>query len=281
MFVLKPSVSVGCIKALGFQNGSYRYAIDPNFPRSLQEIKETGIEQVELDVFGMYYPETFEAWVEKAADMTANVGLRVNSVHFPFGQPWTDLASPWESDRTEIVKWLAKIFQKLERFAPTAYVFHPGGAYATEENRGEAMVRLCKSADELSEATNARVCVENMVGGTLLNTVDKVLEFTEKALKASVVLDVNHLLHDKPEDAILRIGNRIQALHVSDYDFVYERHVMPGDGKIEWMKVLGALETIGYKNAFNYEIRMNGYTYKDIKNNYDEMFARYNATRRG
>ena len=279
MFILKPSVSVGCIKALGFQNGSYRYMQDPDFSHSLQEIKETGIEQIELDVCGMLYPEIFEEYVEKTADTVANAGLRINSVHFPFGQPWTDLASPWESDRTEIVKWLAKIFQKYEQYKPAAYVFHPGGAYATEENRSEAMKRLCTSADELAEETSAHVCVENMVAGALLNTVDKVLEFTELASKASVVLDVNHLLHDKPEDAILRIGNRIQALHISDYDFVCERHEMPGKGKIDWMKVLGALETIGYKNVFNYEVRMTGYTYKDIKDNYDALFARYNALR--
>ena len=49
---------------------------------------------------------------------------------------------------------------------------------------------------------------------------------------------------------------------------------MPGEGKIDWGKVVNAFNTIGYKGQINYEISMKkyGYTYQDVTNNYMKIF---------
>ena len=111
--------------------------------------------------------------------------------------------------------------------------------------------------------------------------MEKIKEFADKSKNAYVIVDVNHFLNDKPEDAILALGDRIKALHISDYDFVYERHMIPGDGLNDWNKIIGALEKIGYKGAFNYEVNMGryGYTYKQLIENYEKLFEEYNISK--
>ena len=45
------------------------------------------------------------------------------------------------------------------------------------------------------------------------------------------------------------------SLHVSDYDFVDERHDLPGHGVNHWNEILDLLQEAGYKGPILYEIR--------------------------
>lgn len=278
MFQLPLSVSISCVEGLGLKDGKYRYRVPLDFEESLSKIKSVGIDAVELCVCGFWNGESFEEFAKPSAEKVIKAGLRLNSVHFPFGLPWVDLTSPWERDRLAIIDWCKKMFPTLDPFQPKAYVFHPGGDHVNKENYATETAKLYDTVTRIAEGTSACVCVENMVRGELMDTVDKVLEFAQGAPTAGVTLDVNHLLQDKPEDAIERLGKRIRALHISDYDFINERHMLPKEGKIDWMKVLSALEKVGVDCAFNYELNMKkyGYTYEQIKENYDSLFEEYN-----
>ena len=48
------------------------------------------------------------------------------------------------------------------------------------------------------------------------------------------------------------------------------------------MKVIGAFEKIGYNGSFTYEVSMGkfGYTLKDLKENYDMLFEKYNELKK-
>ena len=89
---------------------------------------------------------------------------------------------------------------------------------------------------------------------------------------------MNHFLLDKTADAILALGKWVSAIHVSDYDGVYEKHWMPKEGSNNWIKIIGNLEKIGYNGAFTYEVDSvkYGYTYADIRKNYESLFEEYN-----
>ena len=45
------------------------------------------------------------------------------------------------------------------------------------------------------------------------------------------------------------------SLHISDYDYVDERHDLPGNGVNDWQKLLPMLRDGGYKGPALYEIR--------------------------
>ena len=281
MFKPEWSASVGYVIGKGLKDGEYLYALDPAVKKDLGELKAAGINSVELDVFGMHYAWAFEKLLKSSLREVTKAGVTLNSVHYPFGVTWMDLASPWEADRLEIVKWIGKQIRTVDEFRPRAHVFHPGGDGIKACDADEYMTKLCDSVNRLADLTDAYVCIEIMVGGELFNTVDKAEKLLERVPKANIVLDVNHLLHDKPEEAVLRLGDRIKTLHISDYDFVYERHLMPLEGKINWNAVISALEKTGYDGRFNYELDMKkyGYNYKQISEKYEKLFSDYNKSR--
>lgn len=278
MYQLDCSVSVHPTVAKGLHDGRYHYALNPNFRKNMEELKEAGIDKVELELGGSIYADVTEEITAQSAEILRETGLQCNSVHLPFGLDWIDFASPWEADRQEILKWTNKIIKMFEKDGTEIFVCHPGGKLSPDDpelgNR-----QLEKSASEIVELSQKTVCFENMVQGSHLRTLADLVEFAKNSPNANIVLDVNHLLHDTQEDVILTLKDRIKHLHISDYDFVYERHQMPGDGKIDWMKVIGALEKVGYQNSFTYEVALQkyGYTYKDVKANYDRLFDQYNS----
>ena len=87
-------------------------------------------------------------------------------------------------------------------------------------------------------------------------------------------MDVNHLLWDNAEDAVLDFGDRIYTLHISDYDKVDERHWLPGKGVIDWKKLIQNLQKIGYQGVFNYESEG---TSKEVKENFISLFKLANS----
>ncbi len=279
MFKPQVGVSISAIKLLGFIDGEYRICVRPEFYDNLLIAKECGFDYVEVGISGPYFASLLSTEIlDEIVDKILKSGIKV-TLHMPFGKPWNDLATQWDNDRLEIVKFYGKIMDKFKPCKPLAFVFHPGGQEYNENNKEKVLSNFYTSVEELTKLTDAKICIENMVRSNICETVDQMLALLENAPSAYCVLDVNHLLHDKTDDAILRIGKKLKHLHISDYDFIDERHMMPGDGKIDWMKVLACLDEIGYDGIFNYEIsaKKYGYTIKDIKDNYERLFEQYNA----
>ncbi len=281
MYDLKIGTGVNAVKLLGFKDGDYRICVYPDLLEQLKEIKALGFDTAEVSISGPFSPPALESILDETVDAIKKSEMKV-SFHMPFGSCWIDLACPYDTDRPEICKWIAKLFKRLEPCKPFAYVFHPGGEDAVGSFKDKALTNLCLSAEELANSTDAMVCVENMVRSKVIETVDQMLWFLDKAPSVNCVLDTNHLLHDKPEDAILRIGDRIKHLHISDYDFINERHMLPGNGQIDWMAVIGALEKIGYNGVFNYEVSLAryGHTLQDLIDTKKALFDKYNSLKK-
>ena len=277
MYNLRVGVSLGSIAAKGFRDGRYRYEVKQSFEKNLILAKELGFDTVDVDVCTTYNPFELDQMLDEICGKIKNSGVSVNAFHMPFGVPWMDLTCPWEEDRVEMVKWMISAIEKMNSVNPFAYVFHPGTTKVSDAAREKTFDGLCRTANELAAKTDKVICIENMVSGNVLSKVDHLEELMATTKNVSVVLDVNHLLSDKPEDAILRLGKNIKTLHISDYDFVCERHDLPGRGKIEWNKVIGALDKTGYNGVFNYEVNFSGYTLADVKENYKQLFEKYNS----
>ena len=204
--MFKPSlgVSVNAIKLLGFIDGEYRVCVHPEFYDSLISAKQCGIEYAEVSLSGPYCASLFtDELLDEIVEKVIKSGMKI-TVHMPFGKPWNDLATQWDTDRGEIVKFCGKLMNKLKPCSPEVFVFHPGGQELNDSNSEKVFDNLFKSAEELTTLTDAKVCIENMVRSKVIETVDQMLVLLENAPSVNCVLDVNHLLHDKTDDAILR-----------------------------------------------------------------------------
>lgn len=274
MYKLPVGKSIAPVLPLGFKDGSYRYSVKPDLADELSKLEKLGFYSVDVDCLRLFVPSDLAIYNE-AYEKIQGSSLRLNAIHMPITNEWADLACQYEEDRKEIVKLFVKLIKELNRYNPSAYVFHPGGFGVDQNNYKEYTERLIRSVNVLTEETDKKICIENMAGKYFLDTSEQMLDFLSRCKNAYTCVDVNHFYYEKPEDAILKYGNRIGTLHISDYDFIKERHLLPKLGQINWNKVIGALEKVGYQGVFNYELTER-FSPEEIKQNYIELFDEYN-----
>jgi sugar phosphate isomerase/epimerase len=163
-----------------------------------------------------------------------------------------------------------------DRYNPSHYVFHSKTGREEEGLWDLRKPALVRSFQEMVNATRNNICMENMVG-SFPNTVAGMIEILEQVDGGKCCIDTNHFLLDKTSEAILALGKWLKTIHVSDYDGVYEKHWMPKQGVNNWMKIINALQTVGYNGAFVYEVEVQkyGYSFKEIRENYEKLFEEY------
>ena len=253
-----------------------------DFERDLETLKSLGFDCVDLDLCSIYNRDMIvqsHDLIPKAFEIIKNSGLQLNGVHLPFGRH-RDYSEVDGDYRAQLLEHTRQMLQITDGYNPYCYVVHGSAEPIPTEERADKLHALVESLSALSEFTDRYICVENLPRTCLLNTAQEHISVIDAVNKPNVkaCCDVNHFLHEPAEDALLRLGDRVKTLHISDHDYIDERHVLPKDGKINWMKLIGGLEAIGYQGVFNYEIirELNQYvfyTFADIKRTYEELFA--------
>lgn len=276
MYKLKVGASINY-----FENNSEQTCpIRQGFFDAVNEMQDLGFETVDISLMGAFRHDTFVGYEEKVVkglEAIKNSSLEFNGVHLPCGT-LLSLSTLDDDYRKEFIKKLKPVIRVIEEYSPKCFLIHSSGEPIENKDRDAQINQLVKSYLELTDFCKVDFCIENLPRTCLLNTADEVVEVSNMVGGMNICLDVNHFLKEKTEDAILKIGNRIKTTHISDHDYVDERHDLPGKRSIDFMKVLNALEKVGYEGSFTYEVSCGkyGYTLKDLKDNYDMLFENYN-----
>ena len=69
---------------------------------------------------------------------------------------------------------------------------------------------------------------------------------------------MNHSLRQKNPDCIRALAGRIATLHLSDYDMIDERHLLPFLGRNDWHEIMLALEETDYDGYLMFEVSAKG-----------------------
>lgn len=185
------------------------------------------------------------------------LGMIVHSVHLPYGRQ-IDPSSLDPTMRRKTVAYQADILRAVADWRPKVAVLHPSSE-PIEPGEREARLEVCRdSLAQIAEAAHGAgilLCVECLPRTCLGNSSDEILRLQSGIDHLGVCCDVNHLFKEAPENFIERVGDRIQAVHISDNDGVDERHWVPGKGVIDWQAVLRALARIGYPGPCMFEAR--------------------------
>lgn len=248
----------------------------PDFRKDLDSAKQAEISTIELGIDGAWLKSTALDHAKYAFKQVKKAGLRASSVHMPFATSHINLSAVDEEERMGTIKYVKELFKIINKFDVDTVVFHPGGN--SKDDPQKCMQSLINSVKELKNETDAKICIENMVRSTFFERADQVKNFLDAVDGGYTCVDVNHFLHDNPEDAILLYGNKIGAVHISDNHRDDEEHRMPGEGLINWDKVVNAFNKVNYKGQINYELSMSkfGYSYQDITDNYQKIFKNIN-----
>lgn len=226
----------------------------------LSHLVESGISVMEMDMQNRWdrWPvcDLKDAW-KHVGNHAKGIGLVIWSLHIPYGTD-NDLSSLQEHHRKAIVhRHAALIAAAAETLGIRKAVVHPSFEPVPENEREERIKRVRESLSYLCEQAapyGVQVAVEDLPRTCLGNTTAEMRRIVDGIDQLGICCDTNHLLMDKTEDFIRDLGHRIVTVHLSDYDFVNERHWLPGKGLNDWRGILSALEKAGYSGPAMFEI---------------------------
>ncbi len=225
----------------------------------------------------------------KLKEWTDKYGVKIWSFHLPF-YPFSEIDISSEALADYSVAYLSDIILKAGKIGIDKFIIHASGEPIEEQDRHNRMERAKKSLTKLCEvakSVGATICVEDLPRSCLGRSSDDILELISANEDLRVCFDTNHLLGEDNCDFVRKIGNKIASLHVSDYDFINERHWLPGEGKNDWQGILKALKDVGYNGIWLYEINMAApktiirprrLTVADFQRNAKEVFENKNIT---
>ena len=207
-------------------------------------------------------------------------GVTLWSYHLPFQT--TDLSTQDRAWRLCCTEYMSELIKQGSDIGIHKFVAHPSSGDFPPEERVEKILCAKESLNELAEVASrfeSEICVEVLPRQCLGNCSTELLDLISVNDKLRVCFDTNHLLREDALDFINKIGNKITTLHVSDYDFVDERHWLPGEGQIQWHRLYHALLESGYTGVWMYELgfaradRERALTCENIAQNAHEIFT--------
>lgn len=211
-----------------------------------------------------------------AVRWAAEVGLRLHSVHLPYGWQW-DVSQPDDAAREHAIVRHMQLLDEAAAWRPTAAVLHPSYEPIPDDDRKQRLAHCRDSLARLSRHAHGlgiQLCVECLPRTCLGNTGEEILYLVHGAPGLGVCCDVNHLFHETPQQFIRQVGEHIATVHISDNDGVDERHWLPGRGVIDWQAVIIALAETGYNGPFMFEARGKG----DVLVTPDDVMAWWRQT---
>lgn len=187
--------------------------------------------------------------------------VKLWSLHLPFRPTESVNLAAYENEiRESTVAYYTEIIKKAAKVGIKIFVVHPNSTEPIEEGdeRAKRISFVKECLNELCENAakeGAVIAVENLPRSCIARNSDELLDLLSVNDKLRVCYDTNHLMGQEATEFIKAVGDKIVTLHVSDYDFMNERHWLPGEGKNDWQKILKSLIDVGYKGVWLYEIR--------------------------
>ncbi len=219
----------------------------------------------------------------RARRLADKYGIALHAMHLPFG-PFTELDPSVPALAEQTIAYFSGLMAQGAAIGVPLFVLHPSGEPIKEE-RDLRMATAKKSLARLADiaATHgAVIAVENLPRTCLGRNSAEITELISAHDALRVCFDVNHLLGEPTADFARNLGSKIITTHISDYDFVNERHWLPGEGKVDWQELIAVLQDIGYRGPWLYELsltcpktilRDRDICHADLMRNARELFA--------
>lgn len=226
----------------------------------MQTAKDAGIDALEFSFSYDKYMNLLDVPRNAAAlgETAREVGIELWSLHLPFSRK-LDISNQDKELRAITLYTNKTLIRAAAEAGVKTMVLHPSSEPITDDVRPD---RLALSRDgimilgELCDKLGLTLAVENLPRTCLCNRSAEMVDLLT-GTGAKVCFDTNHSLSEDNLDylrGILAGGLEIATLHISDYDFVDERHRLPGDGINNWKALLAILAEANYTGPLMYEV---------------------------
>ena len=225
-----------------------------------KSMPDSGVKYLEVTMNTFWRNYTEEECYTRARNnkkvIEATPGLEVWSVHLPFSGT-LDISVLDDKTRAENVAIQTQMIRLAGEFKPKKLVLHPSSEPITENDRA-ARIKCAKESIRLllpiAKEIGAQLCIENLPRTCLGRNSEEMKLLIEEFPEIGVCFDTNHLLIEDHNMFFKNVGDRIETLHVSDYDKIDERHWVPGRGVIDWPQFMTNLMHYGYDGVFMTEV---------------------------
>ena len=203
--------------------------------------------------------------IQRAAERINDLGMEAYSFHAPFA-PGIDIASSDERQRAASV---AEIFRAAEAAAHLRvhyFVIHPGpenpAAIAPEEQLPR-MQHVVESLNQVARRCHELgiMCVlENKLPHLLFGNTSDILWILDGINSAEVgaCLDTGHaLLAGDLHSLIHKLSGHLRMIHAHDNRGADDNHLPPGDGRIDWQRLMRDLIQARFRGVFILEMAGN------------------------
>lgn len=243
------------MRAENFKIGMSSFSTNRINRETFEAYQKAGIEYIEISLPAPLYPSIN---FKETAALSAETGVKIWSFHLPFSPYQSiNIAAADKSLRKSTVELQGEYIRRAGDIGIKIAVIHPSSGPNEDdirenliENSMDSLFSLAQTAKE----SGVTLAVENLprVGlGRCSKELKKIIS-ADSSLR--VCFDTNHLLDEHYSDFLPEFKNMIVNIHVSDYDFLNERHWMPFEGKINWVQMVELLEDTGYDGPFMYEV---------------------------
>ena len=212
----------------------------------------------DIEISRSYYDELIGFNFNNVMKLSAKHGVNICSFHLPFAH---DVQYCLEALDGELRKSSVEYFKDLVKRAGDVgiknIIIHGSSEPIKQEERSEKLKFSKDGLFQLAQTAKTAGCiiaVENLPRTCLGNTSKELKDMISVDENLKVCFDFNHLLKESHYEFIKELGDKIVSTHVSDYDFVDERHWLPGEGDIKWKEVYPLFIGCGYKGVFLYEV---------------------------
>ncbi|HKK70649.1 MAG TPA: sugar phosphate isomerase/epimerase family protein [Candidatus Krumholzibacteria bacterium] len=222
--------------------------------------------------FDYHDRDALESLVRRLRDLD----LEAYSFHAPYGRD-IDITSLDDERRAYSREEILRSAEAAAQLNVRYFVIHPGPEMSEEPPAEERLHRLRNAASVLDVVSQRCAqlgigfCLENMLPHLLFGNASDMLWILGdiRRVEVGVCLDTGHahLARDITE-IVRKFAGHLRMLHVHDNRGDYDDHLPPGEGEIDWLRLVGELRRIRFAGGLVLELS------GDLDLEPDEMLAR-------
>ena len=234
----------------------------------LEPIRDNGFQLLEICSFRKHLDYNNVDHVREAARRIHDLGLEALSMHAPFADS-IDVSQNDRKGREEAVGEIQRAADAAAVLGVRYLVIHPGPEREGEPPNEERWQRLEDAAEALTRIANhcrdlgINLLLENMLPHLLLGSAGNLLHILGSiaATDVGICLDTGHAhLGRELEMIVSKFGGHLEMIHAHDNRGDFDSHLPPGEGGIDWDRLLRELEKIDYRGAIILELCGDGHS---------------------
>ena len=228
----------------------------------LPSIRTSGFSMIEVCSSPAHLDYHDHAAVERAAAQIHELGMEAYSFHAPFSDQ-IDIASPDSSQRASALSEILRAAEAAALLKVHYFVIHPGPEFSNQISAEERLARMENVVASLSVvAARCRelgtMCVlENKLPHLLFGNTSDILWILDaiSTTEIGACLDTGHATIAGDISALVhKLASHLRVIHAHDNDGRTDEHRTPGDGVIDWEKLLRELVQARFHGALILEL---------------------------